>query len=244
MTAISQTVQSLNDLRALTVEEQSCLLLQRLVGIQGRTAERGFHRGNLRLPNLMFLGDGFPENERRAVTDVFLAAPWQKLVSEGFISEGSQNFFYLTPEGRQAAVDCQKSAKRPVRRMALGALALLHPDFRSYGHYFKEDRLKEAVAAAFERYENRLNEIRDRATTQGAKSAVGQNLVYFLFREGILRFPYPELGGQNKPDLEKSLQGLMSGALGGSETRSRTKSITFPRWTRSRRWNCFSSRAT
>ena len=43
----------------------------------------------------------------------------------------------------------------------MAALPLLNPDFRGYAHYFYENKLKEAVAAAFERYENKLNELRD-----------------------------------------------------------------------------------
>jgi hypothetical protein len=213
---IAQFAATLAELKKLTLEEQSCLLLRRLATLDGGTgrAHQGFHKGNLRLRGGLSLAAGFAENEQLTVTDLLIAAPWQRLVNDGFIFDNGQNFFYVTAEGRQAAADCEKGSNRPVDRMILSALDLLHPDFRSYAHYFREGKLKEAVAAAFERYENRLNEIRDQSRKKAIGTVAGQSLVYALFRERLLRFPYPSLGRRSRADLEKSLQSILSGALG------------------------------
>jgi hypothetical protein len=214
---IAQFVPSLAELKKLTLEEQSCLLLRRLATLNGGagSAHQGFHKGNLRLRNAMSLAVGFPQNEQPGVTDLLIAAPWQRLVNDGLIVDTSgQNFFYLTAEGRQAAIDCEKGSNVPVDRMVLSALELLHPDFSGYAHYFRAGKLKEAVAAAFERYENRLNEIRDHSHKKVVKAIAGQSLVYALFREKVLRFPCPSLSKRNRADLEKSLQSMLSGALG------------------------------
>jgi len=214
MFSIAQFAPTLADLKSLSIEELSCLLLRRLVGLEGQPGQQGFHKGNLRLPNAMSLANDFAPNERPAITDVLLAAPWQRLVNDGFICDNGQNFFYLTADGRQAAAECARVANRPVDRMILAALPLLHSDFGGYAYYFRDSKLKEAVAAAFERCENRLNEIRDRSRKQAVKTIAGQALVYGLFREKLLRLPYPKLTRKNKADFEKSLQGLLAGSLG------------------------------
>jgi hypothetical protein len=93
----------------------------------------------------------------------------------------------------------------------MAALPLLHKDFQGYAHYFYENRLKEAVAAAFERYENRLNEIRSGSTSPTVRAASGHPLVYRLFAEAELVRPYAALGA--KDSYEKGLTGILSGAL-------------------------------
>ena len=44
------------------------------------------------------------------------------------------------------------------------------PDFRGYASYFYKNKLKEAVGAAFGRYENKLDEVRD---SRGSRSLRG-----------------------------------------------------------------------
>ena len=96
----------------------------------------------------------------------------------------------------------------------IAAIQLLHSDFRSYGHYFYENRLKEAVAAAFERYENRLNEIRDQSRKRDVKSAAGPDLVYKLFSAKALKLPYGKLGAPTRrAAYQKGLCGILSGGV-------------------------------
>ena len=95
-----------------------------------------------------------------------------------------------------------------------GAINLLHPSLRSYGHYFRESKLKEAVAAAFELYENRLNEIRDSSRDSSVRSASGVDLLYKLFNSKKLKIPYPKLGKARRAAYEKAFTGLLSGSIG------------------------------
>lgn len=92
---------------------------------------------------------------------------------------------------------------------------MLHPDFQNYAHYFYESRLKEAVAAAFERFENRLNEIRDGARKSAVKGISGHALVYKLFEVKALKRPYSKLGGTPtaRAAYEQGLTGILSGAV-------------------------------
>jgi hypothetical protein len=100
-------------------------------------------------------------------------------------------------------------------RHVIAALRLLHPAFRDYAHYFREGKLPEAIAAAFERYENRLNEIRDGSNNPQIMASSGHPLVYKLFDAGILKEPYPKLGSSPaaKQAYEKGLTGVMSGGV-------------------------------
>jgi Protein of unknown function (Hypoth_ymh) len=116
----------------------------------------------------------------------------------------------------------EKAVSRPVTtsqgdeiRHVIAALRLLHPAFQDYGHYFREDKLAEAIAAAFERYENRLNEIRDASKNQQVRATSGHPLIYKLFETKILNEPYPKLGSSPtaKAAYEKGLTGLMSGGV-------------------------------
>ena len=103
---------------------------------------------------------GYPPLDAHRVKDYLLGSPWTYLVSHGYIRDNGQGFFTVTDEGFQAAQNAEQTI---VSIEIRSALQLLHPDLRDYEHYFQENRLKEAVAAAFERYENRLNELRDRS---------------------------------------------------------------------------------
>jgi len=163
----------------------------------------------------MDLAVGYPDHIKRQITDVLLGQPWQQLINYGYIADMQETGSYsITPDGYQAAVECAHNPNRMTSREVQSALKVLHRDFQSYEHYFREGKLKEAVAAAFERCENRLNEIRDQSHKTAVKTAAGQSLVYVLFTEKLLKLPYPKLGRGNRVDLETSLKGILSGALG------------------------------
>ncbi len=100
-------------------------------------------------------------------------------------------------------------------KSVVSAMQLLYPDFKDYAHYFTEDKLKEAVAAAFERYENRLNEIRDKSRKASVKNAAGNDLVYQLFAHKVLKRPYKRLGrnAAAKVAYEQGLTGMLAGGV-------------------------------
>jgi hypothetical protein len=97
----------------------------------------------------------------------------------------------------------------------ISALALLHPDFRAYGPYLRENKLKEAVAAAFEHYESRLNQIRDSSRKSAVRSTAGHGLVHKLFAEKVLKRSFPRLGrnAASKAAYEQGLTGILSGGI-------------------------------
>jgi hypothetical protein len=102
-------------------------------------------------------------------------------VTHGYIRDNGQGFFTVTEEGLGAAENADQTI---VSMEVRSALQLLHPDFGGYEHYFQENRLKEAVAAAFERYENRLNELRDRSRKAAVRGTVGRDIPPKLFQAG------------------------------------------------------------
>lgn len=130
----------------------------------------------------------------------------------GFIRDNGQGFFVITEEGIQAA---KNFTSVNVDLGITAAMELLHPDFRGFGHYFQEGRLKEAVAAAFERYENRLNEIRDGSRRTAVRNAAGRDLPHKLFGSKMLKLPYRKLGTPAKRSAyESALCGILSGGVG------------------------------
>jgi hypothetical protein len=157
------------------------------------------------------LTDGFPVMETIAARDYLLAAPWQYLATQGFISDNGQGFFVVTDEGLKAV---KNPSIQAVNMEILSAIELLDPALHGYGHYFRENKLKEAVAAAFELYENRLNEIRDGTRNATIKSAQGKDVVYALFNAKKLKLPYPKLNRARKQAYQQGLTSVFSGALG------------------------------
>jgi Protein of unknown function (Hypoth_ymh) len=74
-----------------------------------------------------------------------------------------------------------------------------------------------AVAAAFKRVENRLNEVRDRSKPLSNGSASGVSLPHELFRSGDLQFPFPQLAANNAKGQEAyagQLRNLLSSGIG------------------------------
>lgn len=94
-------------------------------------------------------------------------------------------------------------------------LAFMHKDLQGYGHYFRERKQKEAVAAAFKRVENRLNEIRDASKAISNAGVSGAGLPHRLFDSGDLKFPFPNLAANNAPARDAYLQSLKNLLAGG-----------------------------
>jgi hypothetical protein len=208
---MADEVPTLKDLKALPVSKQAQLLLRRLA-TQYPRSDMSF--GKMNLDMRVHAGDlasGYPESEVMAVKDLLLGAPWKRLESDGFIRDNGHNFFHVTAEGYEAA---QKSEAFFVNREVIEVLKLLHPEFQNYAHYFYEDKPQEAVAAAFDRYENRLNEIRDGSEDTQVMAASGHPLVYKLFAAKI-KEPYPNLGSNPtaKKAYQQGLTGIMSGGV-------------------------------
>ena len=196
---------SYKELEHLSIPKQAQLLL--------RSASRFAQIGSFNIYNLNMppwgLASDFPEGQRQAVTELLLGAPLKFLENQGLIRFKEHSNYVITPSGHKAVQDPAPSFFAAQEIMA--ALPLLHPDFHGYAHFFYDNKLKEAVAAAFERYENRLNEIRSGSISPTVRAASGHPLVYRLFAEGELVRPYPALGA--KDSYEKGLTGILSGAL-------------------------------
>jgi hypothetical protein len=163
---------SYKDLEHLSIPKQAQLLLSR--------ASRFAQIGSFNIYNLNMapwgLASDFPEGERQAVTELLLGAPMKFLENQGVIRHKEHANYVITPSGQKASQNAAPSFFAVQEIMA--ALPLLHEDFQEYGHYFYENKLKEAVAAAFERYENRLNEIRSGSVSPTVRAASGYPLVH------------------------------------------------------------------
>lgn len=196
---------SYNELEHFSIPKQAQLLL--------RSASRFAQIGSFNIYNLNMppwgLASDFPEGQRQAATEMLLGAPLKFLENQGLIRFKEHSNYVITPSGQKAVQDPAPSFFAVQEIMA--ALPLLHPDFHGYAHFFYDNKLKEAVAAAFERYENRLNEIRSGSISPTVRAASGHSLVYRLFAEGELVRPYPTLGA--KDSYEKGLTGILSGTL-------------------------------
>lgn len=198
---------SYKELEQFSIPKQAEFLLSR--------ASRFAQIGSFNIYNLNMapwgLASDFPAGERQQVTELLLGAPLKFLENQGLIRHKEYFNYVITPSGQKAAQNPAPSFFAVQEIMA--AIPLLHPDFRGYANYFYENKLKEAVAAAFERYENKLNEVRDGRGSAKAKSQQGRPLVYTLFGEKTLVRPYPKLDISDAA-YEQGLTGVMAGALG------------------------------
>jgi hypothetical protein len=205
-------IPTLKDMKALSVSKQAQLLLRRLATLFP-SSRSSFGRRNLDMQvHASDLASGFPPNEVLAVKDLLLGAPWKRLESEGLIRDNGEGFFHVTVEGFEAVKNVDAFF---VDRDIMEALKLLHSEFQDYAHYFYEDKLQEAVAAAFERYENRLNQIRDGSKNSRVTAVSGYGIVHKLFEAKILKEPYPTLGSNPtvKAAYEKGLTSILSGGV-------------------------------
>jgi hypothetical protein len=163
------------ELEHLTILKQAQLLL--------RSASRFAQTGSFNIYYLnrtpWGLASDFPEGERQAVTELLLGAPLKFLENQGLIRFTEHSSYVITPSGQKAAQNPAPAFFAVQEVMA--ALPLLHPDFHGYAHFFYDNKLKEAVAAAFERYENRLTETRSGSISPTVRAASGHALVYRLF---------------------------------------------------------------
>lgn len=102
-------------------------------------------------------------------------------------------------------------------RTVIDGLRFLHPDLRDFEHYFREQKLREAVTAAFMRVENRLNQIRDASQNPTAKTVSGVGLPHKLFDIGELKFPYPKLAAGNpksRAGYDQQLRSFLTAGIG------------------------------
>jgi hypothetical protein len=164
---IGAYAKALEELKKLPLETQAILLLKRLRNVyyDHKVQPAQFCKGNIlnkfaQRPDPESLAVGFPEDEKWSVVEHLLGQPWFYLEQNYHIETVAGNGFYrLTQQGLDKANDADGTVAPD--RAVLAALKFLHPDLQSYGHYFYEGKLKEAVSAAFNRVENRFNEIKD-----------------------------------------------------------------------------------
>lgn len=208
---------TLAELKSLAIQQQAMFLLARLA--KSFAKEERFHKGNCSLsnshtPNPYGLAAGFPSNETPLVIKHLLGAPWHELEKRYYIwNETGDGWYVITDEGRAAL---EKGIDMHVpSRLITDALALLHKDLQGYANYFRDKKEKEAVAAAFRRVENRLNEIRD---SSGVSSGVsGVALPQKLFESGELKFPYPKLAANNdtaRNAYQQHVRNFLSAGIG------------------------------
>ncbi|MGA9672887.1 MAG: TIGR02391 family protein, partial [Terracidiphilus sp.] len=210
---------TLADLKGLPLHVQGILLLKRLAfhfPIDSFSPWNLSRQGN-GMSDPGSLATGFPDHEIAETVLYLLDAPLRYLQREGYISErlSRDGFFDFTPEGR-AEINRDIGVFVP-NRTIIASLNFLHPDLRGYEHYCRENKLKDAVAAAFKHLENRLNQIRDASTSAANKGVSGVNLPYKLFETGELKFPYPNLspGNQQAQDAYlKQIKGLITSGIG------------------------------
>jgi len=220
---IAEVAPTLADLKQLSKNEQGVLLLKRLGHLYPRQTGREqltFFKGNLApasfSPDPGGLATGYPREEVRDVVLHLLGAPWQEIERNYYISSLKGNGWYEITEEGWSEVEKSISLAVP-NRTAIDALEFLHKDLQGYGHYFRERKLKEAVAAAFKRVENRLNEIRDSSKVPSAVSVSGVSLPHKLYDSGDLKFPFPTLGASNQRNRDaysQSLKSFLSSGIG------------------------------
>lgn len=210
---------TLSELKKSSRHAQAMVLLEKL-GRSGPSRNR-FFKGNLALtapgaPDPFGLAAGFPDHEVLAAKQYLLRTPWAELERLGYITNASgDGWFEITEDGWAALTSVDKSL--PPSRTAIDALLFLHKDLQGYDHYFREHKLKDAVAAAFKRVENRLNEIRDSSKNASVRSVNGVGLPHKLYDSTDLKFPFPKLGSGDAAKQDaygKSLKNLLSAGIG------------------------------
>jgi uncharacterized protein (TIGR02391 family) len=221
--SIAKYAPTLGELKMLPLETQSLLLLKRLRKLyrDQKVGPRRFCKANFLnraapTSDPESLAVDFPENEKGAVVEHLLRAPWHFIDEHFYItSDAGDGWFDFTQEGIDRTND-EVGTISP-NRTVMASLDLLHSDLRSYGHYFYEHKLNEAVAAAFKRVENRLNEIRDASGNASVGKFSGVALPRKLFDANILKFPYPKLASGNPTQRDAylgELKNLLSSSVG------------------------------
>ena len=210
-------------MKALPLETQAILLLYRLRKLywDHKAQPQKFFKGNFLCRSASMLdpeslATNFPEGQIAVVIDHLLGAPWLYLEQRFYITNrAGDGWFEITQQGFERTND-DVNAASPDQNV-LDALPLLHQDLRDYGHYFREHKLKDAVAAAFRRVENRLNEIRDSSGNSALCAYSGSVLPRKLLDCEVLKFPYPDLASGNKSSHDAyitELKNLLSSGIG------------------------------
>ena len=217
---ISASAPTLAELQQLPRERQALLLLRRLAHLYPKG--QSFARSNCGLdshlgPDPYGLVTGYPREVQKAAIQYLLGVPWQELERQHFIypTISDQGFVEITDDG-WAVVSSALNIQSP-NRVVIEALMFLHRDLQGYSHYFRESKLKEAVAAAFTRVENRLNEIRDSQDSGSQVATSGTALPHKLYERGVLKFPHAALAASNpqaRSAYEQSSKNYLSAGIG------------------------------
>lgn len=221
--SISSYAKTLDELKKLSVEIQAVLLLKRLKNIyyDHKVQPERFCKANILnraagRPDPYGLAAGFPEDELWSVVEHLLGKPWFTLEQNYDIGSNTGDQWYdLTPQGLERANS--EVGSTPPDRAVIEPLKLLHPDLRGYGHYFYENKLKDAVSAAYRRVENRFNEIRDGSGNASVSGFSGAVLPRKLIDLGVLKFPYAQLANGNPTSREAyiaELKNFLSSGIG------------------------------
>jgi Protein of unknown function (Hypoth_ymh) len=217
---ISDVVKNLAELKQLTMHEQGVLLLKRLSFHFPKGQAFSGHNLSLQsygINDVGSLATGFPEAEVAETVLYLMHGPWRQIDREGFIAERltRDGFFEITPEG-WAEVERDSKVFVPDSTV-IAALRFLHKDLRGYEHFFRDQKCNEAVAAAFRRLENRLNEIRDASASSSVKASSGVSLPHELYKEKDLKFPFPVLASGNaksRAAYEQHLRSFLAAGIG------------------------------
>ncbi|MBB6144309.1 hypothetical protein HNQ77_002261 [Silvibacterium bohemicum] len=216
---ISAVAPTLAELKKLPIQDQGVLLLKRLAFHFPREpfSPWNLSRQDYNTNDPGCLATGFPETEIAETVLYLLDAPLRSIQKEGYIAErlSRDGFFDITTDG-WAEVNRDVTIFVPNREV-LAALRFLHPDLRGYEHYFREQKFKEAIAAAFKRVENRFNELRDASPSPVVKSSSGATLPHDLYKSGDLKFPFPLLAAGNpksRAGYEQQLRSFLGAGVG------------------------------
>ena len=113
--SLADTAPNLHELKSLSLERQSKLLLARLAVVYPQVQSAGgLHKGNFLLANDPFgLALGYSQAENEKVRRHLLGAPWTILVNRGYIVDPAGNGFYsVSDEGYEALKNPESS---PIR---------------------------------------------------------------------------------------------------------------------------------
>jgi len=118
---IASVARTLTDLKKMPIQEQSLLLLKRLIQMEPQVrATGGFNKHNLTMAGDSYgLAAGFSDAENEAVRHHLLGGPWTRLVNEGFLVDPrGSGFFQVSEEG--LAANANFSANTPIKKEADG----------------------------------------------------------------------------------------------------------------------------
>lgn len=118
---IASVAKTLGELKKIPVQEQSMLLLKRLIQIEPQVrGTGGFSKHNLTMRGDSYgLAAGFLEAENEAVRHHLLGGPWTRLVNDGFLVDPrGSGFFEVSEEG--LAANNKVTLKTPIKKQEDG----------------------------------------------------------------------------------------------------------------------------